>query len=365
MTSIAATMSASLNNVAKRAVYSTSQIARIMWYTGLYAYGRRKMGPLTEPGEAPYADEFAPLDRVRLAKSFRELFQADWRNIKQGQYKLPVEMRRPMSPIKFWRRSVDYLRDAEKVSRRKHNKEHSEVLSKDITEDKRGQYPRYYLQNFHFQTGGWFSDDSAERYDMQVETLFTGAGHAMRRQALPHIRAAFKDRNLQDLHFMDMACGAGSFLAAIKDNFPDLQVTALDLSPTYLAKAREVTSGAHALEFVEANAEDTGLAAGSFDIISAVYLFHELPSVARERVVKEMARLIKPGGTVILTDTIQYGDEPGLDILLENFPRGFHEPYYDGYCRLDLETLFAPAGFKKVDETIGFLTKVVRFEKDE
>lgn len=355
MTSIAASM----NMVAKRAVYSTSQIARIMWFTGLYAYGRRKMGPLTPPGAAPYADEFGPLDRVRLVHSFRELFQADWRNIKQGIYKLPVELRRPPSLKEVWRQSRDYLVDAQRVARRKHEKGHSEVL----TEEKREHYPRYYLQNFHFQTGGWFSDDSAERYDMQVETLFTGAGHAMRRQALPHIRAAFEGRDPAGLRFLDMGCGAGSFLQAVKDNFPKMHVTALDLSPAYLSKARETLRGYSAIDFIEGNAEDTGLADQSFDIISAVYLFHELPPAARKRVVGEMARLIKPGGTLILTDSIQYGDEPGMDILLENFPRGFHEPYYDGYCRTDLEALCAPAGFEKTDESIGFLTKVTRFKK--
>ena len=32
-----------------------------------------------------------------------------------------------------------------------------------------GKRPRYYLQNFHFQSGGWMTDDSASRYDTQVE----------------------------------------------------------------------------------------------------------------------------------------------------------------------------------------------------
>jgi hypothetical protein len=43
-----------------------------------------------------------------------------------------------------------------------------------LTENTRGKRPRYYLQNFHFQSGGWMTDDSAERYDTQVEVLFNG-----------------------------------------------------------------------------------------------------------------------------------------------------------------------------------------------
>jgi hypothetical protein len=42
-----------------------------------------------------------------------------------------------------------------------------------LTEETRGKRPRYYLQNFHFQSGGWMTEDSPERYDTQVEVLFT------------------------------------------------------------------------------------------------------------------------------------------------------------------------------------------------
>jgi len=73
--------------------------------------------------------------------------------------------------------------------------------------------------------------------------------------------------------------------------------------------------------------------------------------------------LLKPGGVFILADTIQYGDEPGFDILLENFPRGFHEPYYDSYCRTDLAELFGAAGLHKADGTDAFMTKITSFQK--
>ena len=60
-----APLNAMIANSAKRAAYGAAQAARVLWYTGHYAYGRRLMGPLTEPGQAPYAEEFGPLDRER------------------------------------------------------------------------------------------------------------------------------------------------------------------------------------------------------------------------------------------------------------------------------------------------------------
>ncbi len=346
---------------ANRALYSAAQLARVAWYTGHYFAGRRKMGPITRPGQVPAADEFAPLDRERLKRSFRDLFRADWRNIESGAYKMPLEMRRPPSLSKLAKLSRDYLVDTEKVARRKYANGHSEVMREDLAE----KYPRYYLQNFHFQTDGWLSAESADRYDMQVETLFTGAGAAMRRQALPFIRRTVAGRDPSTIEHLDIACGAGGFLEQALDNWPAMRATALDLSPAYLAKAMTALTRFRNVRFVEARAEATRLPDQSFDIVTAVYLFHELPPKVRSDVAVEIARLLKPGGIFILVDTIQFGDEPGLDALLENFPRGLHEPYYDSYCRLDLATHFREAGLEKREETLAFLTKITAFQKQD
>lgn len=343
----------------QRAAYSAAQLARIAWFTGHYLAGRRKMGPVTEPGQAPAAAEFAPLDRDRLSASFRELFRMDWENIAKGEYRFPVDSRRPPSLPAMMRASRDYLQDAEKVARRKHERGHSEVLNGAPRE----KYPRYFLQNFHYQTGGWLSEGSAERYDMQVETLFTGAAGAMRRQALPAIRESLAGRDPATASLLDIGCGTGAFLETVKDNWPGLDTVALDLSPAYLGKARARLGSARKIRFVEANAEATGLPAASFDAVTAVYLFHELPPAIRLKVAGEIARLLKPGGAFILVDTVQYGDEPGMDVLLENFPRALHEPYYDGYCRADLDAIFAPEGLMRVKEKIAFLTKISTFRK--
>ncbi|WP_375203421.1 class I SAM-dependent methyltransferase [Hyphococcus sp.] len=354
-----APLNAMIANGAKRAAYSAGQAARVLWYTGHYAYGRRLMGPLTDPGEAPYAEEFGPLDRERLKTAFRELFQRDWKNVEEGLYKMPSELRRAPSLSKLWRESRDYLLDARKVAQRKYARAHSEVL----TDAMRKKYPRYYLQNFHYQTDGWLSDASAARYDMQVETLFTGSAAAMRRQALPFVGEALKGKDAGAASLLDLGCGGGGFLTEIHDNWPMLRLTALDLSPAYLGRARTALGGVRDVTFIQQPAENTSLPDASFDIITSVYLFHELPPKVRADVAAEIARLLKPGGVYIHTDTIQYGDEPGFDILLENFPRGFHEPYYDSYCRADLPALFGEAGLEKSEETLAFLTKITSFQK--
>ena len=64
-------------------------------------------------------------------------------------------------------------------------------MTKCSTETMRGNRPDYYLQNFHFQSGGWLTEDSAHRYDTQVEVLFKGTANAMRRMALPELARDF------------------------------------------------------------------------------------------------------------------------------------------------------------------------------
>ena len=71
-----------------------------------------------------------------------------------------------------------------------------------------------------------------------------------------------------------------------------------------------------------------------------VYLFHELPGEVQKRAAKEMARVCKPGGMVILTDSTQLGDRPEWDATLGGFGN-FNEPYYVNYIATDLGELFS------------------------
>ena len=66
-----------------------------------------------------------------------------------------------------------------------------------------------------------------------------------------------------------------------------------------------------------------------------MYLFHELPAEAQRAAAKEMARVCKPGGLVILTDSTQLGDRREWDASVGNFG-DFNEPWYRNYIATDL-----------------------------
>ena len=335
-------------------VFETARTARVGWYTGQKLLAQRFSKPVNLParlraGRLP--------GRERLLADFRELFERDWRNIEAGLYAMPEDWEG--GPLDALRRTVDFFADLGAVERRRHGEAKDRVLNGAAA----GRYPRYYLQNFHFQSGGYLSEASAERYDHQVEVLFGGGAAAMRRQALVPLRAALlRSGGAASARLLDVACGTGALLREVKRNYPRLSVTGLDLSAPYLAVAQRRLADWSRVELTEGAAEAMPFDDGGFDIVTCIYLFHELPPRTRRQVAAELARVLKPGGTLILVDSLQTGDAPDYDGLLARFPLAFHEPYYASYLAEDLDGVLGP-GFVRDDSALAYFSKVVAYRR--
>jgi ubiquinone/menaquinone biosynthesis C-methylase UbiE len=222
-----------------------------------------------------------------------------------------------------------------------------------------GDLPEYYTQDFHFQNGGYLTDESARLYDIQVETLFMGAAAPMRRAALRPIAEFMRGRDQRRTSLVDVACGTGRFLRQVRLCYPALKLTGIDLSRPYLDEARRHLRGLRAAELLKASAEHMPLADASADIVTSVFLFHELPPDVRRQVTSEIARILKPGGLFVFLDSLQMGDRPQWDGLLEAFPARFHEPYYRQYATEDLDRLFTDRGLIPHMTTTAFLSKLI------
>ena len=298
-------------------------------------------------------------NRQRILADLRALIAQDWRNIEEGYYAPPADRLNPFDEIS---RALDFFDDLEAVERRRHGGSEERLL----TEPALSRYPRYYLQKFHFQSDGYLSDASAERYDHQVEVLFGGGAAAMRRQALVPLRtalAADRTAGRTRARLLDIACGTGRFLREVKANYPRLHVSGLDLSPHYLAAARRGLAPWSRVRLAEGAAEAMPFAEGEFDVVTCIYLFHELPPRIRREVIAEVRRVLKPGGTLIFVDSLQTGDEPDYDALLDVFPLAFHEPYYASYLKEDLNQLWS-SGFTPVERIPAYFSKVLSYRRD-
>ena len=113
------------------------------------------------------------------------------------------------------------------------------------------------------------------------------------------------------------------------------------------------------MDWLAANAEAIPLPDASQDIVTTVFLFHELPPEVRRQVGREMARVLKPGGLLVFIDSLQTGDRPDWDGLLEAFPTRFHEPYYRHYAVDDLDGVLSDAGLEAVEQSTAFLAKMM------
>lgn len=348
-----------LTTLGRRLTFGMSQATRVAWYTGQSAIMRRLLTRIDD-GQArrrtPIRRPSTPVPPAgRLLRDVGALLARDLANIEAGFYAMPADDDDLPARLAA---SRAFFADLPEVARRRRDAVHQEPF-----EEARGRRPRYYLQNFHFQSGGWMTEESAQLYDTQVEILFNGAANAMRRQALVPLAREIFGRDQRHLAYADIACGTGAFLADVTRSFPRLPTLAIDMSPAYLRHARQRHGRRAAMRYVCANAEALPLPDNALDLSTCIYLFHELPAKVRRTVAREAARVTKPGGVFIFVDSLQTGDEPDYDGLLEIFPQMFHEPYYKAYLAEDLVALFEDAGFIREDVTTAFTSKIVSFRR--
>ncbi len=350
-----------LSRIVTLAAYGASQLPRVAWYVGhglvlrrLAAGQRRREGRKARPPSRP--DAPVP-DRKRLYADMAKLFAQDFANVEAGIYPLPAD--RDGSLLTLLHRSRLFFEDLPDIHRRRERNAHDEVLNEETI----GKRPRYYLQNFHFQSGGWMTDDSATRYDTQVEVLLNGTANAMRRQALPQLHEVFTGRDKRELRLIDVGCGTGRFLDLLKQVWPRLPALGLDMSEAYVRHARRNLRRRSRIGFVVANAEAIPVPDASQDAVTSHFLFHELPPKVRRIVLSECARVLKPGGRLVLVDSLQRGDEPDYEGLLALFPQSYHEPYYGSYVDEDFRALAAGCGLSHVRSVRAFVSKVMVFDK--
>ena len=330
--------------------------AKAAWWTAASAAGKamiRRAGEAEAPAPPARVSAAPPPPKGYLRRLWLEAFRKDAADIAAGLY--PLTERPPANLVQSFQRAWDLLQDGLQIHERRGRRAGLEVREEAAPDS----YPGYYRQNFHYQTGGWFTPDSARRYESQVEALFNGAAGAMRRRALSLLARAWRERDQRALVFADVACGSGAFLDDLRASFPRAQVFGADLSPTYVAEAQSRTG----MPVVQANAERLPFADASLDGVTCVYLFHELPPRVRRLVAAEIARVLKPGGVLAFADSVQGSDVPELARALELFPAFFHEPYYESYQQEDVVALFAGAGLIVKERDQAFLTKALLLER--
>lgn len=96
---------------------------------------------------------------------------------------------------------------------------------------------------------------------------------------------------------LDVGCGTGRLLREARRRWPDTQVIGIDISPGMIAEARQRAPYGR---FLLGPAESLQLEAGSVDLAVSTMSFHHWTDKAAG--IREIARVLAPGGRFILAD---------------------------------------------------------------
>jgi ubiquinone/menaquinone biosynthesis C-methylase UbiE len=295
--------------------------------------------------------DIPPETAREVRQRYSDLLATDLANVEAGLYPRELLFQFPVGT--YAKKVPRLLADIPRSARRKKAGDF-----RDIPDVDRNRYPAYFRRTFHWQTDGYFSKHSAHLYDVSVEVLFVGMADVMRRQVIPPISRRLRETGKADARLLDVACGTGRLLRQIATSHPRLRLYGVDLSPAYVNAARALLADVPEVSLASENAECLPYRDGFFDIVTSVYLFHELPRATRRRVLAEIKRVLVPGGLLVLEDSAQLAESAGLAPSLANFARDFHEPFYADYIRDDLAVALSEAGFQKVSVAPAFVSKV-------
>jgi ubiquinone/menaquinone biosynthesis C-methylase UbiE len=157
---------------------------------------------------------------------------------------------------------------------------------------------------------------SALGYDVTVWVATLGRERQFREEIVNLARLAAGEAVL------DIGCGTGTLAIAAKRRLGHTgDVYAIDASPQMIARARSKARKAKAqITFVNALAEALPFEDGLFDVVLCTVVLHHLPAKPRLQCLREIRRVLKPGGRALLVDFEHSGSrDKGLLVHLPRY----------------------------------------------
>src|SRR5258708_7517165 len=146
---------------------------------------------------------------------------------------------------------------------------------------------------------------------------------------------------------LDIGCGTGSLIVLIKTRYPDAEVTGLDPDPKALFRARRKAYGAKiAVQLDRGFSDQLPYPDGSFERVFSSFMLHHLEPQEKEATLREVRRVLKPGGRFGLLDF--GGSRPPNEGFLARWCHAHHR-LGDNFGGRIL-TLLSQAGFAESKE---------------
>jgi ubiquinone/menaquinone biosynthesis C-methylase UbiE len=152
---------------------------------------------------------------------------------------------------------------------------------------------------------------------------------------------------------VDIGCGSGKLVVAAARTHSGPAI-GVDATPGMIVRARRRArrEGVKA-DFREGVAEHLPFADGSVHAVTSSYFFHHLPSDLKVKALREMWRVLAPGGRLVITD---YGLPQNLLGYVASIPMrfDFHE-YVRPQLRGEIERMLAAEKLDAVERLQSFL----------
>jgi ubiquinone/menaquinone biosynthesis C-methylase UbiE len=138
----------------------------------------------------------------------------------------------------------------------------------------------------------------AARYDLFLWLLTLGRERRFRERLLQPVRLQPGESVL------DVGCGTGTLAIVAKQCVgPEGSVYGVDASPAMIARARKKARKAGVdVTFEQGVADALAFEDGRFDVVLSTVMLHHLSRQARPQSVREMRRVLKPGGRLLAVD---------------------------------------------------------------
>jgi ubiquinone/menaquinone biosynthesis C-methylase UbiE len=153
--------------------------------------------------------------------------------------------------------------------------------------------------------------DQGWRYDLVVGccdvVLFRGQVRALRQRAIGLARLA------PGAHVLDVGCGTGTLTLTAQSRVGRAgRVVGIDPGPEQIARARAKAARRHVpVEFQVGVIEQLPFPDQTFDVVLSSLMMHHLPAGIKRQGIAEIARVLKPGGRLVIGDFARKRDRQG------------------------------------------------------
>ncbi|MDQ3672992.1 MAG: methyltransferase domain-containing protein [Gemmatimonadota bacterium] len=178
---------------------------------------------------------------------------------------------------------------------------------------------------------------AAAAYDLLVWLFLLGRERAFRERLVQLARV----QPAQSV--LDIGCGTGSLaVMAGRRVGASGSVDGIDPSPEMIARARKKAMKAGVdVTFTQGVVENLPFPDQRFDVVLSTLMLHHLPAAGRAQCVREISRVLKPGGRVLAVD---FGKASGRG---KSWMKHFHR--HGHVAAADIVALLSAAGFNSIE----------------